>query len=158
MIDIDDKILEMYERGSELGTIIETQNITHKHLMLVLKRFVENNKNKNGTYTDDIKKVIASRDRAGVTRGNISFELGININTVRSACEKFGKPRKKSEGQIKNQLFVRIGKGNNFDKCPLCKSSKVNEVEIDEFYCIDCGNEFRTDGNHIYKLNWDMVD
>ena len=150
-MSLEKKIIEAYADGSELSTIIRSLNTTHKKVIDTLTNFREENREKR-TFTEEFKKVIASRDIRGITRKAISKELGINATTVKRACEAFGQSVKgvaKSDNE-----YIRIEVDGEFDlsKCPSCKSESVNEVDDLVIYCMDCGleHEFHTDYEYKY--------
>lgn len=172
--ELEQKILDAYEDGSDLGYIIECLNTTHSRVKEVLLAFKEANRTKK-TYSNELKKVIAERDKNGIARRQIALELEINVNTVKKACEAFGqsyKDRASSENE-----FTRIDL-EEFDMtvCPTCKSKKVNKVDDNTIYCMKCGSEHEffeifedaedDDGNKIkifkeayaMKLNWEYLE
>ena len=155
MSQFEDKILQAYRNGSDLGYIVESFNVTHKQIKKILISYKEQNHVKR-TFTEEFKKLIAERDMNGVARRQIANELDINVNTVKKACEQFGqsfKERASSENE-----FTKIEGEFSKDSCPSCSSKNVNEVEEDTIYCMDCGNEFIIKEDHILKVNWEYIE
>jgi predicted RNA-binding Zn-ribbon protein involved in translation (DUF1610 family) len=153
--ELELKVLEAYQEGSDLGYIVECFNITHSRVKQILTAFKDANRVKR-TFTDDFKKVIAERDINGVPRRQIALELEINVNTVKKACGKFGqalKDRASSENE-----YTRIEGEFDLKTCPSCGSSNVNIVEDNTTYCKKCGNEHIINEDHALKLNWEYLD
>lgn len=155
MNNIEEKIVEAYRDGSELGYIVEAFNIPYEEIKNILINLKESSRYKR-TFTDEFKTIIAERDANGVSRRQISLELEINANTVKRACEQFGnslKGRATSDNE-----FTKIDKVSDSNVCPSCESTKVNEVDINAIYCMSCGNEFILKKDHALKVNWEYLD
>lgn len=153
--ELELKVLEAYQEGSDLGYIVECFNITYSRVKQILIAFKDANREKR-TFTDDFKRVIAERDINGVSRRQIAMELEINVNTVKKACAKFGqalKDRASSENE-----YTRIEGKFDMNTCPSCGSNDVNEVEENTTYCKKCGSEHIHKEDHALKLNWEYLD
>ena len=153
--ELERKVLDAYQEGSDLGYIVESFNISYKQVKQILIAFRDSNREKR-TFTDELKKVIAERDINGVARRQIANELEININTVKKACAKFGqalKDRASSENE-----YTRIEGKFDMKTCPSCGSNDVNKVEDNTTYCKKCGNEHIHNEDHALRLNWEYLD
>lgn len=155
MNELESKVIEMYRGGNKLEYIIESLNITYKKVKQILINFKESNRYKR-TFTDEFKKVIAERDMNGISRRQISLELEINANTVKRACEAFGQSLK---GRVtSDNEYTKIDNVSDMSKCLLCGSKDLNEVDLNTYYCMKCGNEFIFKGDHALKVNWEYLD
>lgn len=164
MNSLEERIIEAYRDGSELGYIVESFNIPYKRVKSILINLKESSRYKR-TFTDEFKTIIAERDANGVSRRQISLELEINANTVKRACEQFGNSLKGRA--VSDNEFTRIDGAKDMTVCPSCKSSKVNEVDVKTIYCMSCGDEFvfksekidKDNYNHYaLKVNWEYLD
>jgi transposase-like protein len=153
--ELEQKILNAYQDGSDLNYIIQQFNTTHQNVKNILINLKENSRFKR-TFTDEFKVMIAERDVNGVARRQIAQELEINVNTVKKACEQFGQAFK-DKASSENE-YTRIDGDFNMSKCPSCKSSKVNEVEEDTTYCKNCGSEHIIKKDHALKINWEFLE
>lgn len=153
--EFEEKILEAYRDGSDLGYIIESLNTTHKRIKEILIRYKEHNREKR-TFTEEFKRLIAERDINGVARRQIAEELEINVNTVKKACEQFGQAFK--EKATSDQTYTRIDGEFDLKSCPSCGSKKVNVVEDNATYCKSCGSEHIIKKDHALKINWEYLD
>lgn len=153
--EFETKILQAYKEGNDLGYIIESVNTTHKSIKDILLRYKEANR-KGRSFTDEFKKMVAERDMNGVSRRQISIELEINVNTVKKACELFGKAFK--EKAVSGNEYTRIDGKFDLKSCPSCESKKVNEVEDKTIYCKNCGDEHIIKKDHALKVNWEYLD
>ena len=153
--ELEKKVLEAYKDGSDLGLIITSFNITHKAVKKILINYKEMSKYRR-TFTDEFKIMIAERDLNGVSRQKIATELEINPTTVKRACEKFGQSNKETVAS-ENQ-YTELEGDFSKDACPSCKSNKVNEVDEDNIYCMDCGGEFIFKKNSVSKINWEYLE
>lgn len=151
----DDEFLRLYKNGNDLNIIIRSLNLTKEESLEILKIFKEKNRFKN-TFTEDFKKVIAERDSFGISRNQISYELGLSINTIRKACEKYG--QKIKEKASSENLFTKIDGNFEMSVCPSCKSKNVNKVDDITTYCKDCGNEHEYHDEYVLRLNWEYLD
>lgn len=154
-MNIEERVIEAYRDGSEMGFIVESLNISYKQVKSILINLKESSRYKR-TFTDDFKKIIAERDMNGVSRRQISLELEINANTVKKACEAFGQSLK--ERASSDNEYTKIDGVTNMSQCPHCKSKSINEVDVNTYYCMDCGDEFIFKGNYALKVNWEYVD
>lgn len=153
---LEKKVLDAYADGSPLSVIIESFNITYEEAIEILHKYRSNERLKK-SFTDEFKKLIAQRDINGsVTRSSIAKELGINANTVKKACEKFGQSSK--EKAISNQTFTRVDGEFTLDKCPSCQSEKVNIVEDCTTFCKKCGDEYIHEEDHVLKINFEYLE
>ena len=152
---LEDKILNAYRNGSDLGYIIEKLNIPHKKVKQVIIGFKEANRLKK-SFTDEFKMLIAERDSNGVSRRKIASELEINANTVKKACEAFGQAHK--EKASSENEYTRINKTFPLTICPSCNSNNVNIVEDNTTYCKDCGNEHIHHQGYTLVVNWEYVE
>lgn len=155
MDTVENKVIKAYREGIELKDMAESLNISNEEIKNILIDFKKLNSHKR-RFTDEFKKVVAERDSNGISRRQISLELGINANTVKKACELFGQSQKEKLQQVNE--FTKIDKISDSSVCPLCKSMKVNEVDINTIYCMSCGNEFILKKDHALKVNWEYLD
>lgn len=153
--ELKEKVLEAYQNGSNLGYMVECFNISNEEIKEILINYKENNRVKR-TFTDDFKRLIAERDINGVARRQIAEELGINVNTVKKACQQFGQAFK--EKSTSEQVYTRIDGEFWLDSCPSCNSYKVNVVEDNTTYCKDCGCEHIIKEDHALRLNWEYLE
>lgn len=153
--ELEQKVIDAYRDGSEIGYIIESFNISHKRVKSILLNLKESSRHKR-TFTDDFKKIIAERDMNGISRRQISLELEINANTVKRACEAFGQSLKGRA--TSNNEYTKIDNVSDMSKCLSCGSKDFNEVDLNTYYCMKCGNEFIFKGDHALKVNWEYLD
>lgn len=149
-------VVEEYEQGHPISYIAEMLGIEESVVLGFLRQHRDNSRLPN-SYTDDFKQMIAMRDlNDGVTRSSISKELEVNPNTIKKACNKYGQALKgKSKSE---QMYLRIDGVFARDKCPSCKSKKINEVDDNTYYCKDCGDEHIFYDEYIQKINFEWVD
>jgi transcription initiation factor TFIIIB Brf1 subunit/transcription initiation factor TFIIB len=152
---MEEKILQKYQEGSDVGYIIEKLNISPKLVKQTLLTFKEANRLKK-SFTDEFKQVIAERDMNGVSRRQIAQELEINANTVKKACELFGQTHK--EKATSENEYTKIEGEFPLDVCPSCSSDSVNLVDDNTTYCKKCGNEHIHLVDHALKVNWEYVE
>jgi transposase-like protein len=153
---LEQKVLDAYADGSELGLIITSFNITHKQVIDILHRFKEDNRQKK-SFKDDFKIMVAQRDINGVARSTIAKELEINPNTVKKFCEQFGQALKEKSA-MSEKAFTRIDGEFDLKSCPSCNSKKVNVVEENTTYCMKCGNEHIINEDHALKINFEYIE
>lgn len=158
-----DKILESYSDGVAISAIAESNGISEEDVIELLLKYKEENKGSK-TFTDDFKKLIALRDVNGVARSAIAKELKINNSTVKKSCEKFGQACKEkavSEDvsvKVLNAVVEEIDNVYVLKECPECQNKKLNKVDDNDYYCMDCGNEFTVKGEEVHKINWEYID
>lgn len=162
-----DNILESYADGNLVSMIAENHNISEKEVIDILIEFKNESKHKK-TFTDEFKTMIATRDMNGASRSSISTELGININTVRKACEQFGQATK--EKAVSDNLYTRVDGEFSVNTCPSCGSRRNNLVDENTTFCMDCSMEHEynfgkkdEDGNwiekpYILKVNFEYLE
>lgn len=164
-------IVEDYSNGVSVTDIASEWSKSTDEVLTILRAY-KDSCTVSKTFTDEFKMLIANRDACeSVTRSSISKELAINPNTVKKACEKFGNVLK--EKAQSDQEFTRIDGNFTEDKCVSCASEKVNKVEENTYYCMECGDEhiFKKvyldilDGNepvlieeYILKVNYEWLD
>jgi hypothetical protein len=151
----EQKILKSYQDGTDLGYMVEKLNIPYK----VIEKFLIEYKDKNRlpkSFTEEFKMVIAERDMNGVSRRQISKELGINANTVKKACEEFGQSNK--EKASSQNEYTTIEGEFPLTVCPSCNSNKVNTVDDNTTYCKNCGSEHIHHKTYALKINWEYIE
>lgn len=153
--DLEKKVLQAYQDGSDLGYIVESLNIPYKKIKQILLNYKESNRYKR-TFTDEFKRMIAERDINGVPRSTIAKELEMNVSTIQKACIAFGQAIK--EKSASDNAYTKVNGSISDGKCPNCRSKKVNEVDENTIYCISCGNEFVEKADGLYKINWEFID
>lgn len=147
-------ILELYAEGGHISIMAESLNIDKSTILETLNDHKESSRFKK-TFTDDFKKIIAKRDSNGIARRTIANELQLNANTIKKACEKFGQSNK--ERATSANAFTRINGKFTKDICVTCESKKVNEVDENTVYCLDCGNEHIHRKGYVLKINWEYL-
>lgn len=155
IVSLKERALDMYSEGTSISTIAESLSIDKEDLYIILSDYRKECKHKN-SFSDEFKKIISFRDVSGVSRRKISEELGINQSTVKKACIKFGnafKNKAKSEYE-----FTELKGVFDMNECPSCKSKKINFVEENNTYCLDCGDEFVYKEECTMKVNWEYLD
>ncbi|MER2006527.1 MAG: hypothetical protein ABS939_03665 [Psychrobacillus sp.] len=152
---IEQKVLEAYADGSPLGLIIESFNITHKQVTKILLSYKEKSRYKR-TFTDEFRKMIAERDMNGVARSTIANELGLNVNTVKKACEKFGQAIKGKA--TSDKAFTKIEGEFSLNTCPSCGSKRNNLVDDKTTYCMSCDSEFEYHDGYVLKINFEYIE
>lgn len=153
--ELEQKVLEAYRDGSEIGFMVECFNISHEEIKKIILNFRDVNRNKR-TFEDDLKIVIAERDMNGIARSTIAKELEINVNTVKKACAKFGQALK--EKTVTEYNYTTIMGYFDMDSCPTCNSTRVNNVDNETTYCKNCGNEHVHKEDHALRINWEYLD
>ena len=152
---LKESVISRYSDGMSLQWISNNFDITIKEVKDILLEFKNDNKKGHNRilYKDELFMVVAERDLNGVSRRDIETELEINIATVRSACEKFGKGCKS-----KKNPYIKVD-CKDLSKCPHCNSDKVNQVDEDglNVYCMDCGNEFFEEGEDFWMIDWSYI-
>ena len=148
-------IINAYADGSPLSLIAESFNLTVEELKELLISYKKSNK-MSKSFTEDFKKVIAERDINGIARNSIAKELGINISTVKKACEKYGQSLK--DKAISENLYTRINGDFNMKKCPSCNSSNNNSVDENTTYCMSCDSEHEYYDGYVLKLNFEYLE
>lgn len=149
------KVLDAYMDGSPITIIVSSFNTTTEEVLKILHTYKEESRYKK-TFTDDFKKMISERDLNGVARSQIAKELELNVSTVKKACEKFGQAVK--DKAISDKAFTRID--GEFDKktCPSCNIKRVNEVEENTTYCLNCGDEYIHREGYVLKVNFEYLE
>jgi transposase-like protein len=155
------KILNAYGEGCEFNSIQQSFNITEDEVKQVLIKFKEKNSSKRKS-TDEFKKLIAQRDSYKIPRKRIAWELGINANQVKKACQRFGQAVKHSAS---GNIFTVVEGVHNLDKCPNCESERVNEIEsmagnvnTTGVFCMECGSENFIMNGKVYQVNFEYMD
>lgn len=158
------KIIKHYTDGKSIGYIASATGLSEEEVLMMLRIFKSDSVEKLGNYyNDEIKKVIAKRDRNNVSRSKIAQELCLSVGFVGNACKKFGDNIKK-KAKFPNQ-YTEIDNVNDLTKCPSCKSKTVNEINgyIDDhntigIYCLKCNKEYFRfmNGEKIYLLNYEF--
>lgn len=150
------RIIAAYAEGSTLHLIADSFGLETENVSDMLNHYRKSCRTPR-TFTDEFKKLIAERDLTGAARMEIARELGINVNTVKKACEEFG--QKNKDRTDFERLHTKIDGDFPKDECYKCGSKHLNEVDdIGTTYCFDCGSEFTHMGDHILALNWEFVD
>jgi predicted RNA-binding Zn-ribbon protein involved in translation (DUF1610 family) len=149
------KVIDAYADGSPIQFIAESFKISQELTKDILIKYKEESRFKK-TFTDEFKKMIAQRDINGVSRRQIADELNINANTVKKACEQFGQTLK--ERAVSENAYTRIDGKFTMKSCPSCKSKKVNNVDENTIYCMNCGEEHIIKDDHALRLNWEYLD
>lgn len=158
-MELEQRILDAYREGSDLGYIQQCFNLSEEEIRKVLINYKDRNHYKR-TFTDDFKKLIAERDLNNVSRRQIISELSVSANTVKQACKQFGQLVKRYASSENEYTIV---KGvHNLDCCPSCKNKRVNNVESIEsqetVFCMNCHGEFFKLKGNVYQVNWEYVD
>lgn len=154
--NLKELVLSDYEKGFSLTYIALVNGIEVEDILSTLKDYKEESSLKNGL-TTEFKKLIAKRDiHDGVSRISISRELGVNSNTVKKACEKYGRALKESGGNGQEHTKIE----GNFVKtvCPSCSSKKVNQVDKDTIFCKQCGDEHIFKEGYVLRINFEFFD
>ncbi|PGO60752.1 hypothetical protein CN981_09450 [Priestia megaterium] len=158
---LEQKVLDAYADGSSIEVMSECFNITSYDIIDILQTYKENSRYKK-SFTDEFKQIVAQRDSANIPRSQIAKEFGVTVNTVKKACEQFGQALKEKANS--DNAYSKVEGVDNLDICPNCKSKKVNEIDsITEqvntsgIYCMDCGNEYFTMNDVIYKVNFEYL-
>lgn len=161
MLELNDRIIELYRDGCTLEYLAKCLNIPSEVVENILIEYKENNRNKRG-FNDDFKETIAMRDLNGISRRQISIELGVNIATVKKACEKFGQSIKNKD-TFENE-HTKLDKFYDLSYCPKCHSKNVNKVEENTIFCKECLSEFYNvidEDDNIHEthiINWEYID
>lgn len=158
-MELEQKIIDAYRDGSPLCYIQECFGVSKEYIKKVLIDYKERNRYKK-TFTNEFKQLIAERDINGIPRMQIASELNININTVKRACEQFGQAIKGRA--FSENTYTLIEGVHNLERCPRCRSRRVNEVEpvvgTMGIYCMECGSEFFIMDEQVYQVNWEYID
>lgn len=155
MNDLEEKVLQAYQDGSDLGYIVESLNIPYKRVKEILVSYKNSNRLKR-TFTDEFKTMIAERDINGVARSTIATELDISVSTVQKACVTFGQAIK--DKSISDNAYTKVKGSLQDGECPSCKSKKLNTVDDNAVYCTSCGNEYVEKEDGLYKIEWHYID
>lgn len=157
-------IIKHYTDGKSISYISDSMDLTEDEVLTHLRLYKSESIQKLGnSYNDELKKIIAKRDRNEVSRSLIAKELNLSSSFVGSACKKFGDNLKK-KSKFSNQ-YTDLKKLHDLKSCPNCDSHKVNEIDdyienkkVYAIYCMNCGLEhFRFDGGYtICKLNYEF--
>lgn len=148
-------ILEAYADGSPLGYLAESFGITYEEVEKLLIEYKEESRFKK-SFTEDFRRTIAERDMNGVARNAIAKELGINVNTVKKACEAYGQSVK---GKATNDnAYTRIDGEFDMSICPNCNSKRNNLVDDNVTYCLDCDSEYEYYNGYILKINFEYLE
>lgn len=157
-------IIKHYTDGKSISYISNLLDLTEDEVLAHLRLYKSESVQKLGnSYNDELKKIIAKRDRNEVSRSRIAKELELSSSFVGSACKKFGDNLKK-KSKFSNQ-YTELKQPHGMETCPNCKSHKVNEIDdyidnrkVDAIYCMCCGLEhFKFDeGISIYRLNYEF--
>lgn len=159
----------IYANGYSLKAIqhyLEPFNMKTKDFFDRLKANEEGGGDNRKRLSENLKRLIASRDEHGVRRTIIAKELNLNFITVRRACEKYGKANKHSERTNDLDLYEKLDKPiNRVDggiTCVKC-GKRANSVEESPnvFYCGNCFEEytirFRYGENILFRTRWENV-
>lgn len=151
----NEAILGAYADGSPLSLMAESFDLTVEELEDFLIAYKKSNK-MNKSFTENFKKIIAERDINGVARNTIAKELGINISTVKKACEKYGQSLK--DKAVSDNLYTKIVGEFDMATCPNCGSKKNNRVDENTTYCMSCDSEFEYYDGYVMKLNFEYLE
>ncbi|AKQ08492.1 hypothetical protein PQE66_gp177 [Bacillus phage PBC2] len=158
------RILGAYADGSQIKYIAKCFDLTEDGVLEVLHNFKEKSRHKK-SFTDEFKAIVAQRDLK-FSRRQISQELGINVATVKKACEQFGNSIKAKASS--DNLYTLVEGVHDLKSCPSCKSDKVNRIEsiaeglnanTSGIYCKNCGDEhFILGEDSVYKVNFEYLE
>lgn len=160
------EIIKYYGDGRSIESITSITGLTRKAVINKIKKYrsvhEKSNKSKK-SYGEDLKKIIALRDKNDVPRSQISKELGVSNTFISESCKKYGDELKR-KALFPNQ-YSYIG-DFDFSACPECESKRLNVIDefidwgtVDARYCMNCGNEFfkfMNDDKKTYKLNFEF--
>lgn len=152
-----ENVIEDYAEGVSLEFIAFERSMTTQDVLMILRQYKEKC-TVSRTFTDEFRIMIATRDlKEDLTRNSIAEDLQINPNTVKKACEAFGNAFKEKAQSA--QEFTRTEGLFSFKECPSCKSKKVNKVDENTLYCMDCGDEhiFHFEEEYILKVNYEWL-
>lgn len=149
------KLVELYRKGLTLNLIAVSLECELEDVEEELST-LKDDYTVNKKFNDDFRRIIADRDSKGISRRRISSELNINPATVKRACEKFGTPVKEIVS-IKD-AFQRIDGDYGLDECITCESKKVNVVDHNTIYCLNCGDEHIIYDGYAVKVIWEHID
>lgn len=155
---MEEEIIFRYSKGAHIDIIAKELGINIAQIMEALAVFKLNN-TRSGSFSDELKKVIAERDLNGVQRSMISKELMISQTTIRKCCKEFGDASKMKKDT--SNAYLKIKGDFSQDICPECSSRHVNEVNELTIYCMNCGGEFVFNDlgeSHIFKILWMNID
>lgn len=131
---------------------------------LVLREVTVSETKKTGKrLSEDLKKLIAKRDKSGISRTEILKELNLNFVTVRRACEKYGSANKYngrvSYRDIYEVVPFAIKHVEDGITCPICRG-KANSTEGSPniFFCVKCLEEYTIRRNKLYRTRWENID
>lgn len=158
-------VIKHYTDGKSLSYISSVVGISEDEVFMRLRIFKSNSVQVVGnSYNDEIKKVIAKRDKNDISRSQIAKELGLSVTFVSKACKEFG-DNLKNKARFNNQ-YTEIAE-HDLPTCPDCASKRVNEVSsyISDrntigIYCMSCNGEFFKFINNktLYRLNFEFDD
>lgn len=152
---IEQKVLEAYTDGSPISLIAESFKVSERLVKDILLKNKEENRFKK-TFTEQFRRMIAERDLNGVARSTIADELGINVNTVRKACEAFGQAIK--EKATSDKAYTKISGDFKLDTCPSCGSNRNNLVDDSTTYCMSCDSEHEYHDGYVLKINFEYIE
>lgn len=153
---LEKRVVSAYTDGSTVNLIAESFDLEPENVLDMLRAYRKSCRTPR-TFTDEFKKMVAERDMSGAARMEMARELGINVNTVKKACEEFG--QKNKDRTDFERLHTRVDGVFSKEKCFKCEGSHVNEVDDSgATYCFDCGSEVVYMEDHILVLNWEFVD
>ena len=158
-----DKLVELYKNGGNIREAISDR----KERNSFLKRLRDEGINENNRLKEDFRKIIAMRDGNGVSRAQISQELNINYNTIKTACSKYGSAVKNKANHP--QKYKKLDKNLDLSTCPSCNSGlKEMDILMDDsfpeaftsktYYCFECGEEFFNFNGDTYYIDWAFID
>lgn len=157
-------IIKHYTDGKSIGYIASVTGISEDEVLMRLRIFKSDSVQKLGnSYNDEIKKVIAKRDKNDVSRSQIAQELCLSVTFIGNACKKFGDNLKK-KAKFLNQ-YTEIDSKHDLKTCPDCNSKKVNEINgyINDhntvgIYCLNCNGEYFRfmNDDKLYRLNYEF--
>lgn len=156
------EIIVAYRKGYDLEYISKQQGIALNDVENYLASFKESSKYKN-SFTSEFKEAIAKRDASGVSRKQISREMGITEETVKKYCIKYGEVHK-VKVVLREDEYTSFPREFDMSTCPSCDSRNVNNVgggrgkPSRNTYCMDCGDEYIHQKNSVLKVNWEYFE
>lgn len=158
-----DSFVELYKNGANIRELYPTSSVRY----YLLERLKKENANENGRLKEELKIIIANRDSNGVSRSQISQELNLNYNTIKTACSKYGNVIKNKANNP--QKYKKLDSNYDLTSCPNCDTilKKMDILMDDTFpeaftskthYCVNCGEEFFNVGEDTYHIDWAFID
>lgn len=168
-----DELFKMYYDGyseEHITEFLDLKYCTFDDFMdIVIEKHIKNNSNR---LSEELKKAVSNRDKAGIPRKSIANELNVNYKTIQRACEKYGNANKNMDKSDDRSALDFVTSEYDIDNvkktliCPKCKKP-TNNIELgwgsDNYYCKNCLEEYfimpsNDNVKSVFRVKWENIN